>query len=256
MRKEINSKSKRKWIMGGLAAFASVALLTTGFALYVVGTTKTDASGNVDVKVDTAENKSIVFDFSLDGADSKIDLKESNVASGKIVTVEQNDTVENALQVKYLASTIKYGTSYVFNFKSIKFRIETSLTAEETSNGYATVVVGADGNKLSGGYARETGTYEYISAPKDIDISSYTAAETGNTKTINIAASTLDFTWGSFFDNKAPSTYYNEKYASENDNGNLTTAADEITSELKAMHDQLDGKKIKLVATLSTEAAA
>ena len=256
MRKEINSKSKRKWIMGGLAAFASVALLTTGFALYVVGTTKTDASGNVDVKVDTAENKSIVFDFSLDGADSKIDLKESNVASGKIVTVEQNDTVANALQVKYSTATIKYGTSYDFKFKSIKFRIETSLTTEETNNGYATVVVGADGNKLSEGYARETGTYEYISAPKDIDISSYKAVETGNTKTITIAASTLDFTWGSFFDNKAPSTYYNEKYASENDNGKLTTAADEITSELKAMHDQLDGKKIKLVATLSTEEAA
>lgn len=256
MRKEINSKSKRKWIMGGLAAFASVALLTTGFALYVVGTTKTEASGNVDVKVDTAENKSVVFDFSLDSADSKIDLKESDVASGKIVTVEQNDTVANALQVKYSTATIKYGTSYDFKFKSIKFRIETSLTTEETSNGYATVVVGADGNKLSGGYARETGTYEYISAPKDIDISSYTAVETGNTKTITIAASTLDFTWGSFFDNKAPSTYYNEKYASENDNGELTTAADEITSELKAMHDQLDGKKIKLVATLSTEAAA
>lgn len=256
MRKEINSKSKRKWIMVGLAAFASVALLTTGFALYVVGTTKTDASGNVDVKVDTAENKSIVFDFSLDGADSKIDLKESNVASGKIVTVEQNDTVANALQVKYSTATIKYGTSYDFKFKSIKFRIETSLTTEETNNGYATVVVGADGNKLSEGYARETGTYEYISAPKDIDISSYKAVETGNTKTITIAASTLDFTWGSFFDNKAPSTYYNEKYASENDNGKLTTAADEITSELKAMHDQLDGKKIKLVATLSTEEAA
>lgn len=256
MRKEINSKSKRKWIMGGLAAFASVALLTTGFALYVVGITKTDASGNVDVKVDTAENKSVVFDFNLDTADSKIDLKESDVASGKIVTVEQNDTVANALQVKYLTATIKYGTSYTFNFKSIKFRIETNLTAEETSGGYTTVVVGADGNKLSGDYARETGAYEYISAPKDIDISGLTAVETGNTKTITIPASTLDFTWGSFFDNKAPSTYYNEKYASESDNGKLTTAADEITSELKAMHDQLDGKKIKLVATLSTEAAA
>ena len=41
MKKEINSKSRRRWIMGGLAAFASVALLTTGFAVWVVGGNET-----------------------------------------------------------------------------------------------------------------------------------------------------------------------------------------------------------------------
>ena len=59
MKKEINSKSRRKWIRGGLAAFASVALLTTGFAVWVVGVSNKDASEDLKVNVDTAANKSI-----------------------------------------------------------------------------------------------------------------------------------------------------------------------------------------------------
>ena len=57
MKKEINSKSRRKWIMGGLAAFASVALLTTGFAVWVVGSQKMSDKGDVSVTVDTGAPK-------------------------------------------------------------------------------------------------------------------------------------------------------------------------------------------------------
>ena len=57
MRKELNSKSKRKWIAGGIAAFASVALLTTGLATYIVGVSNTSVSlDGVKVNVDTAKN--------------------------------------------------------------------------------------------------------------------------------------------------------------------------------------------------------
>ncbi len=251
MKKEINSKSKRKWIMGGLAAFASVALLTTGFAVWVVGTSKTDASNNVTVSVDTANNKSIVFTWNA-GDDSTIDLKESNATSGKIVNVEENDSVNNPLQISYNASTIKFGTSYDFKFNSIQFSIEEPGDGETE---YASVKVKTDANKLSGSYARTGGEYTYITAPKAINIESLTAVESGNTKTITISQGKLDFNWGNFFDGKSPATYYNEKYAEENEQEKLTTAADEITSELKAMNTQLNGKKIKLVATLSTEKA-
>ena len=61
MKKEINSKSRRKWIRGGLAGFASVALLTTGFAVWVVGVQKDKANGDVKVNVDTAQNANITF---------------------------------------------------------------------------------------------------------------------------------------------------------------------------------------------------
>ena len=65
MKKEINSKSRRKWIMGGLAAFASVALLTTGFAVWVVGVNQAQNGTDVKLKVDTAQNSSIFFSATL-----------------------------------------------------------------------------------------------------------------------------------------------------------------------------------------------
>ena len=65
MKKEINSKSKRKWVAGGLAVFASIALLTTGFATWVVGRQETNKDAQVNVTVDTAENKTLTFDFSF-----------------------------------------------------------------------------------------------------------------------------------------------------------------------------------------------
>lgn len=262
MKKEINSKSKRKWIMGGLAAFASVALLTTGFALYVVGTTQTEASGNVKVTVDTADNKSIFLDFKLEDK-AQIELKESTVSGGKIVNVEQKDTVENPLRISTLESTIKFGSSLTLDYKSIEFSIAEPTTDEKSSaDKYASVKVdNTNGNKLSGNYARTGTDFTYINAPKAISLTPYIPddkiAKEGNTKTITIPAQTLDFTWGSFFDNKSPATYYNEKYASENDYATLTTAADEITTELTAMYNQLNDHNIKLVAKLSkTEVAS
>ncbi len=55
MRKELKSKSRRKWLLGGSLAFASVALLTTGFATWVIGTQKTSGDGKVNIGVDTAK---------------------------------------------------------------------------------------------------------------------------------------------------------------------------------------------------------
>ena len=89
MKKELNSKSKRKWIIGGLAAFTSISLLTTGFAIWVVGVNSTESNNDVTVTVDTAQNKSIVFTMTLGGS---IQLKESAVSNGKIVNVVQEDT--------------------------------------------------------------------------------------------------------------------------------------------------------------------
>ncbi len=260
MKKEINSKSKRKWIMGGLAGFASIALLTTGFALYVVGTTQTEASGNVKVTVDTAENKSIFFDFKLEDK-AQIDLRENAISEGKIVKVEQKDTVENPLRISTVASTIKFGSSLTFDYKSIEFSIAEPTEDEKKGEyKYASVKVdNTNGNKLSGNYARTGSDFTYINAPKAISLTPYIGKgqikEEGNTNTITIPSITLDFTWGSFFDNKSPATYYNEKYADESDYATLTTAADEITTELTAMYNQLNDHNIKLVAKLSTTEA-
>ncbi len=245
MKKEINTKSKRKWIMGGLAAFASVALLTTGFAVWIVGTNNASDNKDVNVTVDTAKNESINFVLNVEENPS-IALKESVAVSGKIVNVAESDASANPLQISYSQSTITYGAAYDFKFTSIKFSIV-------EGDGYATVKTATDASKLTGTYARSGTDFTYLTAPKSIDISALSKVEssTKNSTTITLPAGTLDFTWGTFFGAKSPATYYNEKYASETDLVALGKAADEITTELNAMYTQLNGKKIKLLAELA-----
>ncbi len=252
MKKEINSKSKRKWIMGGLAGFASVALLTTGFAIWVVGASQTEQKLDVDVTVDTANNNSIVMSVTM-GSDTSIKLAEDTVITdGKIVNVPEGETTEKPLEISCSKITISYGTSYDFKFNSIQFKIAEPETADGTT--YASVK--AAENKLSGSYARTGTDYTYIDAPAAINLTSYksVAAESGNTRTITITNQTLTFKWGTFFGNTSPAAYYNNLYKDEGDFSVLEKAADEITTELTAMKDQLNGK-IKLVATLSETAA-
>lgn len=245
MKKEINSKSKRKWIMGGLAAFASVALLTTGFAVWYVGSVKTEDSKDVGVVVDTAQNNSINFTLNVEATPS-IALKEAAAVEGKIVNVVAADASADPLRISYTQSTITYGSNFDFKYTSIVFTIE-------EADGYASVKTATDANKLTGAYARTGTDFTYLTAPATIDISKLEKVKStsGNSTTITLPAGNLDFTWGTFFDSKSPANFYNEKYANETDQVALGNAADEITTELKAMYDQLNDKKIKLVAKLA-----
>lgn len=274
MKKEINSKSRRKWIMGGLAAFASVALLTTGFAVWVVGSNKTADKGDVNVTVDTAQNESVVFKFNLDETDSAIELKEDGEKKGKMVHTK-DVTDGNPLQIKYKASTIKFGANYDFKFKSIKFSIEDPTdmkNADETgpaedAGDYASVKV-ADKGKLTGAYARKGTGYTYLEAPKAIKLPTVTKATSGTT-TVNIDSGVLNFTWGSFYNNaegktQSPADFYNNTFAAATDD-QIADHADEVEGEYADLRanfiksqsgETVEWKKLKLVATLSEEAVA
>ena len=98
MKKEINSKSKRKWVAGGLAAFASIALLTTGFATWVVGNTSLKDEETVTVNVDTAVNKNIEFTATIDDAEIKLGEK-SSVTGDEFVKTE--DPVDGDLEISF-----------------------------------------------------------------------------------------------------------------------------------------------------------
>ena len=252
MKKELNSKSKRKWIIGGLAAFTSISLLTTGFAIWVVGVSSTESNNDVTVTVDTAQNKSIVFTMTLDSSSSSIQLKESAEAKGKIVTVNESDTTASPLTISYSNLQIVYGKDSEFtnNYDCIKFSI---AEPEEGETDYASVKSGD--NKLTGTYARTGNSYTYLEAPDTIKLSSLTQTQNDSITTYSSTSGSLTFKWGTFFDNKSPATFYNAKYADESNNATLAKASGEITSELKDMYNQLNGKKIKLVATLAKNAA-
>lgn len=275
MKKEINSKSRRKWIRGGLAAFASVALLTTGFAVWVVGSNKTTDKGDVAVTVDTAQNESVVFTFNLDETDSAIELKENGEKKGKMVHTN-GVTDGNPLQIKYKDSTIKFGANYDFKFKSIKFSIEDPADMKQADgitpdtnakNEYASVKI-ANAGKLTGVFARKGTAYTYLEAPKAIALPKVTKAPSGTT-TVNIDAGTLDFTWGSFYNDAdgktlSPADFYNNAFAAASDD-DIADHADEVEGEYADLRtnfikspsgETVNWKKLKLVATLSEDVVA
>ena len=279
MKKEINSKSRRKWIMGGLAAFASVALLTTGFAVWVVGSAKTENKNDVTVKVDTAANESISFEMKLTANTLKLEESTTTAAANAkdkpLVNVRANTAEFVATPLTLTASyTIKYGKAYNFDFNKVAFEIVTSggegETATAWNNKYVTNLVKSENIKMgttkldgqetavTSAFARTTTeNLTYFDAPKAMAFADQVAD--GNnfkrTGTLNLA-----FTWGSFFGKKeSPATYYNA-WATEKGISSVSTdvtdaLTEEVTQEMNAMHTQLDGKTIQLRAYLTKESS-
>ena len=235
MKKEINSKSKRKWVAGGLAAFASIALLTTGFATWVVGTQETNKDVEVGVTVDTAENQTLTFDFSL--SDSAIVLAEASEVSSGFVQASGSQVVEKPLVVTIDKFVIKYGNESTLKPTKVTFSIESAWNTVSDS-----------GNQI--GDKRTGGPWTYLTAPT---YSLPTATGDGSVKTITISTGTeLTFSWGTFFgEGKSPCEFYNDKFKNAPDQ--TTENAQHIVDELAAMKKAFadNGNKLTLKATLS-----
>ena len=279
MRKEINSKSKRKWVAGGLAAFASVALLTTGFATWVVINNNVTDSKDIGVTVDTASNESVDFKMTL-AADVKVEFREQKKISktetvdsteGKhhIMATENDsswDQAKNPLSFQYTGMTITYGKDYSEdNFSKIVFSIGGSSEADT----YIDNNVSDSNIKLSAieaaKSARTGENFTYFEAPKEITVTDEmkknAAAGTNGTKVISLPASTLEFQWGSFFGNQSPANFYNTKFDSLDEGDTKRDIRNAAYAELDAMEAQFrtkdstaekpSYKKIKLVATLT-----
>lgn len=278
MRKEINSKSKRKWVAGGLAAFASVALLTTGFATWVVINNNVTDSKDIGVTVDTASNESIDFKMTL-ASDAKVEFREQKKISktetignvdGKhhIMATEKDsgwDESKNPLSFNYTGMTITFGKNYdTSNFTKIVF----SLGSADDKDTYIDNKVAAENIKLSSikkAESARTGTnFTYFKAPEEILITEEMKTKapngTNGTKTISLPAGTLAFQWGDFFGSESPATFYNQ-FDNLDEDDTKRDIRNAAYAELDAMEAQFRAsdytsekpsyKKIKLVATLT-----
>ncbi len=76
MKKELNGKSRRKWVVGGAMVFGSVALLSTGFATWVIGASNTSSDGQIGVEIDTVSNKSVDFKATIAANDNTIKISD------------------------------------------------------------------------------------------------------------------------------------------------------------------------------------
>lgn len=248
MRKELKSKSRRKWLIGGSLAFASVALLTTGFATWVIGTRQTSGDGQLNIGVDTAEDNSVELTFNLD-TDNRIFVAEDAGNTNSNLTIERDeaDTVTKPdWDIKIKDLHIVVGETFYNSIKDkqglkIVFELQKDVTEAEDKNLVTEDKVGV----------RTGSSWNYIKLAKsEFDVtlpSSYPAG--GKIYDINDTPNnpdkTFSFTWGSYFGEKAPSDFYKEK---EPTNG-LREYYQKALQELQAMNKALDTGELKLTAT-------
>ena len=224
MKKEINSKSKRKWVAGGLAAFASIALLTTGFATWVVGNTSLKDDEMVTVDVDTAVNKNIEFTATINDAKIKLGEKKS-VTGDKFLKTEA--PVDGDLEISFSELKIVYGKDSGIDpaNRKLKFSIENNKTVDVP-----------EGDPFG-----RSGKLSYIEAPIEASLSepsvgSDNRSGTGSyTYTFN--NKTFSFRWGTFFgtEGKSPLEFYNSKFDAK-DSLKTSGNAQKVVDELNAMN--------------------
>lgn len=258
MRKELKSKSRRKWLIGGSLAFASVALLTTGFATWVIGTQQTFGDGQVHIGVDTAQDNSVELTFSLDENDNGIFVAEAAGNSNSNLTIERDetDTVSKPdWNIKIKDLNIVVGETFYDSIKDkqglkIVFELQKGVADDKNS-------VTDDKVRVRGGQTGSSWNYielkksefdvnlpdSYPAGGKIYDISSDT---TNNPDGKN----TFSFNWGSYFGEKAPSDFYKEKEGSKGSQ-TLREYYQNALQELQAMKTALNDGELKLTATFN-----
>ena len=283
MKKDLKSKSKRKWIVGGVLLFGGVALLTTGFATWAIGVNQTKQNLGTSVTVEGTVNESVKL--TVTPVDMGVKVSEKHELGLNEIFYTKND-VPTDFVVKVdikLEIGADYYTNNIGNIKNIKFSFIDSwegltqpgdYNAEKDKTTARKVKVSTDGQ------THKSGDYEYV---KIADASTlkipaldenhtqisgdnpvgftYSGSKTGSKVfTIsNLEVTLLD--WGSYFDNMSPCTYYNKLYndsAYKNEKHlGITDAAEDIDivySEMNAMKTAMqpnEATNIYVMATLA-----
>ena len=285
MKKDLKSKSKRKWIVGGVLLFGGVALLTTGFATWAIGVNQTKQNLGTNVTVEGTVNESVKLTVTpVDGT-----------ADAMNVSISESHPVQEDNEIFYTKD------EKATDFK-IKVKVVVEIGAEFYSNNNITDVTfgfkdtWAEGENKPDGYSEANdvtkkrnvkvesltkthaiGDYTYI----DIDTEATTltiptlngdhtkitgenpdhfvlgsGSSTTKSKVFTIEALDLKvFKWGTFFNHKSPCEYYNGLYQA----GTITSQAadvDLVYAEMNAMKAALQPSEastnIYLTATLNT----
>lgn len=248
MKKSIKKSSRRKWVVGGVAFFGSIALLTTGFATWVVGVQQTEDKDNVDVTVDATENEFVTFSLSLSDNDIKLgETKQPDAAppEGK-ENIVKIDEVTGDLTVTIDSLNIEIGNDAPDSYTQIDF----AITSENNT---------VDSQQFTEENLRTGISWSYLSAPASILLSNESITKTPgtNTTTYTLKPSstlTLNFEWGDFFGKQSPANFYNKNYREGKLGADLSKTINKINTEMNDMSDAFEGEGknvLTLQATLT-----
>lgn len=261
MRKELKSKSRRKWLIGGSLAFASVALLTTGFATWVIADSSKTKNTDTNVNVDTVRNESIVLTYTLDENDKSIYLGENVAVSDGNLQYEVNKENKGAdFQITLKDVKVTWGKDFSQEVKSLDFSLPETYKSDELSQTDVPSLnlVSKEKDKIGrNDWTEGNKTYVDLAENQNQVYDSKKVKQDGNAYVWNIGDVTLKFKWGSFFDNAETLTkFYNGKISAETDVNKQSELAVKAGQEIDEMHQRLNEKTIRVLAEVKTEAKA
>lgn len=258
MKKSIRKSSRRKRVVGGIAFFGSIALLTTGFATWVIGAQQSADNDEITVGVDTVENSSVILTVTVDSSDYSLFLAETKAVepgAGVIVSAEVDGTPDFSIELSNIK--VEIGKQVLDDYNKISLDIAPDKTAPD-DKGYAKNTVTTNPTGVHG----EAGSWTYLALKtKEINFKgekNAAAAGWKRTPTDDLDANTIiyetteaitvEFDWGTYFGRESPATFYNKKYGDLS--SDLSASVSNINQEMKAMSDALNGKKMVITSTL------
>lgn len=243
----MNIKNKNKFVIYSVIGLAAISIGTIGFATWITGIDKQSESDTLSINVDTSQNKTCVVEASL--SNSEISLSEKEAATGSFIKIE--DGKETDLTIVF--STLKVTVSDYYTFNGLNFTLEIPGTDGVANCSLNTAKSGVYPTNLYGEVANsESKTYFELEKTSATAGTDFIVATSGTSDyiegytTYTINSKDFNFKWGSLFENKKPSEYYQSGSKST---AEILKESDEATKTLNAMKENLSGKKINLVIT-------
>lgn len=246
MRKKVMSTSKRKWIVSGLLGFGAVALLTTGFATWVVGVNKSNTTIDPSTTVEGTKNSMINLSLSFATEDDKkVCVSENNVKGTFIKTEAESPAtdfvVKPTIKIEIgrslgqeaqgvtfelgykevldqyfpLANEAKHKASAIDDNKVLiptatkthKAKTEPYTYFDISNESALTIPVLSDTTKW-----KTVSTDETKTTLTGLDTNKWDVVYTSNSIVYTLTKEITLFTWGSFFGGVSPVTYYDDLY--------------------------------------------
>lgn len=233
---------------------ATIAIATVGFSSWIIGLFQTEVNAVfTNIQVDTTKDRTKYININLTSNSIKIGEVNSTNKNGQIYVENSDNNLKVNVSSFDVAFNIKSG-----EFNSINFEI---INSSDSDLSYS---INAE-NDLFG---RSSSKYTFLeldwSNIEGVDnlkryfneetIGNYTLYTLNKTISKN-PYSKLSFKWGTLFDGENPSTYYQKKFNSANQNNASAETKlkmlSQMENELNTMNTKLSGKDITVKATLN-----
>lgn len=218
---------KRKVILFGVLIFISIALISTGFAAWVMSTNSKTESNPGNISVGTVTDAKLTFgEIAISGKDIKFEPKEGDI-SGRVRVddagnVEQlNAAITGKVSPEQYLGELKaylvvpesvYNVLTTKNYITLEKEDGTAMTTAELQNFLVKGTVSKDGEnfKITEGAIDETkGIVLYSKSGSSVNNGSgnFTSIVSGTEVSFSVK---IKFNWGTEFGGMNPSEYYDE----------------------------------------------